>query len=429
MKNNVTKPRVVELFAGVGGFRVGLNEVELKNNKVIEKDNFDFVFFNQWEPNNSKQHAYNCYSKRFNEKFNPLHNTDISKINKKDIPDHDLLVGGFPCQDYSVARSLKGESGIEGKKGVLWWQIDKILEVKKPNFVLLENVDRLLISPSKQRGRDFSIMLKCFDLKNYYVEWKVINAADYGMPQKRKRVFIFACKKNTLYFKNNIKPFFKKDEIIDFVKTKKSFFSSGFEFEIDAEKSKYDFPKIFNQDLLSISDNFICDYKDSGVMFDSKIYTYKTVPSYNGNQKKLKDILEKFKNVNNDFIITDDSKLNKIKYLKSSKRIKRVSKDGYEYWYSEGKMQFPENLDLPGRTLLTSEGSTNRSTHIIKQNNYYRTLTSIECERMNMFPDDWTNVEGITTKMRYFLMGNALVCGIIKRLSNKLKHIILNEKN
>ena len=66
-----------------------------------------------------------------------------SKIDKKNIPDHTLLVGGFPCQDYSVARGLSGEKGIQGKKGVLWWEIYNILKVKKPPFVLLENVDRI----------------------------------------------------------------------------------------------------------------------------------------------------------------------------------------------------------------------------------------------------------------------------------------------
>src|SRR5690606_10861709 len=114
-------------------------------------------------------------------------NVDISKIATKQIPDHDLLVGGFPCQDYSVATTLNNSKGLTGKKGVLWWNIHKILQEKKnrPRYLLFENVDRLLKSPSSQRGRDFAIMLKGLDDLGYCVEWRVINAADYGMPQRR----------------------------------------------------------------------------------------------------------------------------------------------------------------------------------------------------------------------------------------------------
>src|SRR6185436_11149332 len=114
-------------------------------------------------------------------------------------PDFDMLVGGFPCQDYSVARTLSQAKGLEGKKGVLWWQIHRILKEKKtkPNLLLLENVDRLLKSPVKQRGRDFAVMLKSLSDLGYIVEWRVINAADYGMPQRRRRVFIFGYRKGT----------------------------------------------------------------------------------------------------------------------------------------------------------------------------------------------------------------------------------------
>ena len=116
---------------------------------------------------------------------------DIGKVDKTIIPDHTLLVGGFPCQDYSVARSLSNEKGIEGKKGVLWWEIAEVLETKQPPFVLLENVDRLLRSPSTQRGRDFGIMLRSFLDNGYAVEWRVINAAEYGFSPKKKKGIYF----------------------------------------------------------------------------------------------------------------------------------------------------------------------------------------------------------------------------------------------
>ena len=174
--------KVVELFAGVGGFRLGL-----------EKIGFDVVWSNQWEPSTKKQHASMVYEARFGEKNHS--NEDIALVSSDEIPDHDLLCGGFPCQDYSVATTLNNSKGLKGKKGVLWWSIFKILEEKKnkrPKYLFLENVDRLLKSPSDQRGRDFAVMLASLDELDYVVEWRVINAADYGMPQRRRRVFILA---------------------------------------------------------------------------------------------------------------------------------------------------------------------------------------------------------------------------------------------
>ena len=194
-----------ELFAGVGGFRVGLEESD---------SNWKTVWANQWEPSRKSQYAFECYVSHFGKNKNYI-NEDIASIDKNDIPDHNLLVGGFPCQDYSVARS--GAKGMEGKKGVLWWQIRDVLEAKSPKFVLLENVDRLLKSPASQRGRDFGVILACFNDLGYTVEWRVINAADYGFAQRRRRTFIFATNdkkvQKQLYGKKN------PDEIL---------FNSGF---------------------------------------------------------------------------------------------------------------------------------------------------------------------------------------------------------
>lgn len=181
---------VCELFAGVGGFRIGLEESD---------PNWNTVWANQWEPGRKSQYAYDCYVSHFGKNKNYI-NEDIASIDKEDIPDHNLLVGGFPCQDYSVART--GAKGMEGKKGVLWWQIRDVLETKSPKFVLLENVDRLLKSPASQRGRDFGVILACFNDLGYTVEWRVINAADYGFAQRRRRTFIFACKNDTKYYES-----------------------------------------------------------------------------------------------------------------------------------------------------------------------------------------------------------------------------------
>src|SRR3954462_4428561 len=170
--------RVVELFAGVGGFRVAL-----------ERSGWQTVWANQWEPSTKAQHAADCYRRHWDD--GTLVNADIATV-IDDVPEHDLLVGGFPCQDYSVAKTLNQAHGIEGKKGVLWWQIYRILEDRRPRFVFLENVDRLLKSPATQRGRDFAIILACLSDLGYLVEWRVVNAADHGFPQRRRRVLIVA---------------------------------------------------------------------------------------------------------------------------------------------------------------------------------------------------------------------------------------------
>ena len=186
-KNN--KIRVVELFAGVGGFRIGLEGAS---------DAFETVWNNQWEPSTQHQDASLVYQARFGRKGHC--NKDINTVPTADIPDHDLLVGGFPCQDYSVAATLSRSGGIEGKKGVLWWQIYRILQEKgdkRPQYIFFENVDRLLNSPATQRGRDFAIILASLADLGYVVEWRIINAADYGMPQRRRRTYIVGYQKDS----------------------------------------------------------------------------------------------------------------------------------------------------------------------------------------------------------------------------------------
>lgn len=412
------KKTVIELFAGVGGFRVGLNNITNidDNGKAIENGEFEFVWANQWEPSTKVQHAFDCYNLRFNESNNS--NVDISLVNKKEIPDHSLLCGGFPCQDYSVARSLSNEQGIEGKKGVLWWQIRDILKVKKTPFVLLENVDRLVKAPSKQRGRDFGIMLRCLAELGYTVEWRIINAAEYGLPQRRRRVYIFAYKNNTNFAKQ-----IKKYKAKDILQTK-GIFAKQFPInDINVEVKSVSIMEY--KDLVDLSNEFKFPFENSGVMIDGIVYTVKTEPKYI-EPVTLSQIVV---NDADEHYFLNESEKKKFEYLRGHKILERVSKNGHKYNYSEGAMSPYDDLSLPGRTMLTSEGSINRSTHIIKdsRNNELRILTPVECERLNQFPDNWTN-SGMPEKRRYFMMGNALVCGIVKKLSTEISEIIDNEK-
>lgn len=409
---------VVELFAGVGGFRCGLNKVELKNDKVIENGNWNFVWANQWEPSTKTQDAFDCYIKRFGDK--DASNEDINTVNKKNIPNHTLLVGGFPCQDYSVARTLANGKGIEGKKGVLWWDIANILKAKKPPFVLLENVDRLLLSPAKQRGRDFGIILRSFMDNGYGVQWRVINAGEYGLPQKRRRIFIFAYHKSTNYYKS-----LAKTNLKDIIFNKGIFVQ---QFPIKNNELEFNLINISKNsfvDLVDISNNFKAQFYNSGVMINGKIYTVKVEKDFD-KIMTLRNLIEK-KPVDDKYFLNEET-LNKFKQLKGSKRIPRVKPNGEPYVYSEGSMPFPDNLDVPARTMLTSEGGISRTTHIIEDyvTKKIRLLTPVECERINGFPDNWTNT-GMTDKRRNFMMGNALVVEIIEKIGMEIEKIISHE--
>ena len=399
------KLKVVELFAGVGGFRLGLEE----HNK------YEVVWSNQWEPQTKTQHASLIYEDRFGP--NGHSSEDIETVPTSEIPKHDLLCGRFPCQDYSVAITLKNSKGLIGKKGVLWWSIHRILsEIKdKPTFLFLENVDRLLKSPSSQRGRDFAVMLQSLNDLGYAVEWRVINAADYGMPQRRRRVFFLGYKKDSKVYKQ-----LKKSTPIDWL-LKDGVIQNTFKAEQDSEVSEF----VLDNDLVDISNNFNVGgkkslFENTGMMIDGEVTTLKTFPVYKGKPTPLKSILEKGK-VDEEFFIPK-SELPQWKYLKGAKSEERVSADGYVYKYAEGSMVFPDDVDQPSRTIITSEGgkSPSRFRHAIQTKDGLRRLTPLELERLNMFPDNHTEFEGVTNSKRGFLMGNALVVGVVEKIGETL---------
>lgn len=402
--------KVVELFAGVGGFRVGLERAS---------NLYKTIWANQWEPSRKSQDAFNCYAAHFGDNT-ICSNIDIA-IAKKEVPSHDLLVGGFPCQDYSVART--GAQGLEGKKGVLWWEINDIVNRCKPSYILLENVDRLIKSPAKQRGRDFGVILRCLYDAGYAVEWRVINAADYGFAQRRRRIFIFAFKNTTKLFKQ------LSEEIIDVKRTWKSwllkdgFFAPAFPIECAASASKEietGINQITYNDLSDVSDNFQAILFNSGVMINGDIYSLEIIP------KTVEPItLRKIRETNQvDEKFFLNGSLEKWTYLKGSKKINRVKPNGEPYVFSEGSLSFPDSIDLPARTMLTSEATVNRSSHVIEDavTGRLRLLTPIECERINGFPDNWTNT-GMPEKFRYFVMGNALVVPVITKIGKRILEI------
>ncbi len=432
MPKNTTPIRTVELFAGVGGFRVGLER---------SSERFETIWANQWEPSRKTQHAFDCYVHHFGDK--PEHvNEDIALV-KQSIPNHDLLVGGFPCQDYSVART--GAQGMQGKKGALWWQINDVLIDRTPPWVLLENVDRLLKSPSPQRGRDFAIILRCLSDLGYAAEWRVINAADYGQAQRRRRVFILAYHQSTATYQrlqDTVMPIVAPEDN-DFAGAetilRASLLNQTFELAVDAEtdansdaavnhkknkkthdnkEARYSIEVKDYQDLAEVSDHFQQIFYNFGMMINGQIFTKEVKPKVIS-PTILKSVMQTAA-VDEQFYLTD--RLDKWTYLKGAKRVERIKPNGEVYFYSEGGMSFPDDVLKPARTMLTSETSINRSSHVVSdlQTGRLRTLTPIEAERLNGFADDWTNT-GMPTKFRFFAMGNALVVPIVTAIADTIK--------
>lgn len=410
--------KIAELFAGVGGFRLGLEGYDSREHPEFSMPPagpFKTIWANQWEPpgTQARQFAARCYANRFGK--NSVVNEDINKVleqaeaGERVIPDVDMVVGGFPCQDYSVARPLNQARGIEGKKGVLWWDIYHFLEMKTPRFGLFENVDRLLKSPAAQRGRDFAIILSCLADLGYAVEWRVVNSAEYGYPQRRKRVYIF-CELTS-----------EQIELSD--RLENGVMAHAFPAIYAGEKTELDvLPDPYENSASFGVGKKVSPFMSAGVMQGCKVLTCNFVENYTGPHRVLKDVLVPEDEVPANFFI-DSEKLDKWRYLKGSKREERTNKKtGFTYMYSEGSMSFPDSIDKPSRTILTGEGGTgaSRFKHVVEcEDGRYRRLVPDELDQLQGFPRGWTNV-GMTDGNRAFCMGNALVTGIPHRIGKAM---------
>ena len=413
-KTNTKESRVgtvAELFAGVGGFRLAL-----------EKSGWDTTFSNQWEPSTKTQHASSVYQARFGTDGHSA--VDIAEV-KSLGQSPDLLVGGFPCQDYSVAKTLSSSKGLQGKKGVLWWEIHRLTKLHKPKYLFLENVDRLLKSPSSQRGRDFAVMLRTLGDLGYEIEWRVVNSSDYGFAQRRIRVFIVAIRQDLATNEPARDKILKSGVLAKSLPVKKSDEFEEIEIDSDAERIS----KKFNAG--GVKSPFL----NSGHYKNGIATTIKTSASFQGKSMVLGDILLSDDEVPEEYWIPR-KQLTEWKFLKGAKSIKRVHKgSGTEYNYSEGKMSFPDSLEKPSRTILTGEGGTSpsRFKHVVEVPKGLRRLLPVELERLSGFPDGWTEfgVEGekISDVKRAFFIGNALVVGLVARVGKALaEEITRNSK-
>lgn len=410
---------VAELFAGVGGFRLGLDGYSDPNHpefKMEAAGPFKTVWANQWEPpgTESKQFAWRCYEERFG--AGSCVNEDINKVldeyeaGERTIPDFGMLVGGFPCQDYSVAKPLNMAKGIEGKKGVLWWDIYRMIHLKQPKYLLLENVDRLLKSPVKQRGRDFAIILSCLAEEGYSIEWRVINAAEYGMPQKRRRVYIYGELTEDEW---DLESRIKQDGIMAkaFPITEKVTAITS----VDVAADPYEISQHFGVGKK------LSPFQNAGAMQKGQVMTCKVEPVFDGEATTLANIVVPDSEVPPEFFISEED-LPKWKRMREAKKEPRTTAAGFTYMYTEGAMAWPDPLDRPARTILTGEGGkgASRTKHaVMGDSERIRRLVPDELDMIQMFPKGWTDT-GMTDGQRAFCMGNALVVEIPHRIGKEM---------
>lgn len=413
---NKNKIEVGEMFAGVGGFHLGLTRAS---------DNYEIVWADQFEPARKNQFAFNIYKHNFPD--TNIVNEDISLIDKDGLPDMNMLVGGFPCQDYSVASS--SAKGLYGKKGVLWWDIKDVIESKWPQFIFLENVDRLLTSPgvnSPQPGRDFGMILRTLSDLGYGVSWKMINAADYGFPQRRRRTFIFAFREDT-QLKDQIDNIVKTNDIQikNLIKTMKPLSNTLLNDSI----TDIDTVNLLEyKTLIQFSEEFKIKkgFRKTGIMVNGIAYMADYEPEKRA-ISPLSSIVEA--NSKNEALYLSPEKRAKFEELKGGFHTTKTSKSGYEYKYGMGAIAFPDPLSKPARTMVTSEHTISRMSHVIEDpgNKQLRLISPEEAEMINTFPENWTKIDGVTDSNRYFTMGNALVVNLVKEISENIAKLAEKE--
>ena len=359
--------KFIDLFSGIGGFRLGL-----------ERNGFKCV----WSCENNKW-SNMVYDYQFGGKNNETR--DIRNVDKRNIPDHDILCAGFPCQSFSIAGKRKG---FNDPRGTLFFEICKIARIKRPPFLLLENVKGLL---SHERGRTFGIILNSLEELGYEVEWQVIDSQYYGVPQHRERVFIIGHLGG--FGGQQIFPIQKCNEIL-------------------AEKNKCEQgeeERIQSKDIVSTIDSRYGALRISGETYinDPKPIIMHRSGDWNNARLTCSDIafsiLQKFSTDNCQFVVKP--------CLTPDRPEKR-----------QNGRRFKEDGD-PAFTLTGSD------VHGISINDEIRRLTPMECERLQGFPDHWTkyglNNESekveISDTQRYNLIGNAVTVNVLEFLGNEIK--------
>lgn len=431
--NHTHRPafRVMEMFAGIGGFHQGLQRANSALRAAARPESYQVVWANQWEPSRKAQQAADTYTKRtglqvVNRDINDVL-TDWVEMQRIDALAPNTLVGGFPCQDYSVANS--GAAGLAGAKGTLWWSIPTMLKQRIDagmpiETVLLENVDRILASPKGNPGNDFAVILSTLQSLGYVVTWQVVNAADYGYPQRRRRCYILAFHESTaqhaacVHATNQARAWLVQHSPL----------AQAFPVQAYGRMATFalgdDYQEVQGQYKTTAAGKTI--FGNAGLCVGGQVWTIPTkaepvsdCTEFVGQSMPLTlgDVIADTHDVPAGCFI-DDEALQRWTYQKGAKSIPRVAKSGYEYNFSEGAMPFPDRLDRAARTIITSElgGAASRTRHVVRHSDgRLRRLTAEELEAAFQFPRGYTG--GLSDAQRSLLLGNAVMPGVIERIA------------
>lgn len=344
------------MFTGVGGFELGIQSIQEGVDKG-RNARFNCVGFSEID-----KYASELLSRRFP---NTINYGDATKIIPSELPDFDMLCGGFPCQSFSIAGKRRG---FEDTRGTMFFEVARILEVKRPKIVFLENVKGLL---NHNKGETFKVILQTLDELGYETQWMVLNSKFFGVPQNRERVFIIGSLRGTS--RPEILPFRCNGE-----KSSREENSTGQSCAITATYHKG--AKGTQIQYLSMSKsqhNRI--YEQDGIS-----------PTLAGASKLSGDCTPKI--------------------VASRGRNPNNPNDRTTGSPTEQRLE------------VNQEGISNNLTSVQKDNMVFdgsiRRLTPLECERLQGFPDNWT--EGFSDTQRYKMMGNAVTVNVIKAISENL---------
>ena len=375
--------KFIDLFAGIGGFRYGLQKVEIESESSSDHESgasqhgqraFHCVWSNEWD-----KYANKIYTKHFGE----CDSRDIRTVDTKDIPDHDLLCAGFPCQSFSIAGK---RLGFEDTRGTMFFEIARIIRDKRPRYFLLENVKGLL---SHDEGKTFQTILGVLSDLGYEYQWQVLNSKNFGVPQNRERVFIVGHLRETS--RPEVFPIGESYSISHQTKYAEQAGRSRISSTIDA---RYGSLRNAGETYLHYiggirgkRDMWLKDNKQNSRNFSQgqRVYSSDGIAStIAGNAGGL----------------GGKTGLYAIPVLTPDRMEKR-----------QNGRRFKNDGD-PAFTL------TSQDKHGVYDGLNIRRLTPVECERLQGFPDNWT--EGISDTQRYKCLGNAVTTLVITEIGKKL---------
>ncbi|EAW36155.1 DNA cytosine methyltransferase [Lyngbya sp. PCC 8106] len=365
--------KAIELFAGIGGFRLGMKGANIET---------------VWA-NDSSELSCRVYESNFGQ--NSIVLADITQIDLSDIPHHDFLTAGFPCQPFSPAGKKQGIR--DQVRGTLFERIVEIIKDKQPQYFLLENVKRIL---TMEQGYHFRVILNALATLDYLIEWRLINPLHFGIPQNRDRVFILGTKSTTKNPLPNIEKY-----LVLLTQGDCDVLEMGVE---TLEKCLQ--PIVFKQQTKNYN---------WGIAYQNKMYTQEIPALVNQKiQTKLKDILQDEREINAQFDFTADTQ----ERIKKSTVVNRYC-NGVEILYNQGGgARLGYTIFGVNGVASTLTASTSRHYERYQVGNKFRRLTNIEYARLMGFPDDWCRVARVYDQYR--LYGNAVVPACVEWICQRI---------